>query len=96
MFYVLHSNETGEIVIMVVRTVALLGFLLGSLGLAADPTDAERLAKSLAAWMKAKEECGGNYSYKVVKASFTGFRSETTIVVKGNKVVERRLETATP
>ena len=41
-------------------------------------------------------DCGGNYSYKVIISSFTGYRAETTIVVKENKVVERKLETGTP
>lgn len=63
---------------------------------ASDALDAERLSKSLASWTKAKEDCGGNYSYKVIISSFTGHRAETTIVVKENKVVERKLETGTP
>lgn len=63
---------------------------------ASDTLDAERLSKSLAIWTKAKEDCGGNYSYKVIISSFTGHRAETTIVVKKNKVVERKLETGTP
>ena len=63
---------------------------------ASDALDAERLSKSLASWTKAKVDCGGNYSYKVIISSFTGHRAETTIVVKENKVVERKLETGIP
>jgi hypothetical protein len=76
--------------------VLVATIVLTSQVIAADPTDAERLASSLAKWKEAKEGCGGNYSYKVIRSSFTGFRAETTIVVKDNKVVERRYETATP
>lgn len=63
---------------------------------ASDTLDAERLSKSLTSWTKAKEDCGGNYSYKVIKSSFTGHRTETTIVVRDNKVVERRFESSQP
>lgn len=59
-------------------------------------TDSERLAASAAKWSKIKEECGGNYSYKAIRSSFTGYREETIVTVKDNKVVERQLLTATP
>jgi len=49
-----------------------------------------RLDKSLQAWQLARKKCGGNYSYKVRWQSFAGFGHETIVVVKGNKVVERR------
>lgn len=61
-----------------------------------NPLDAERLSKSLATWAKTRELCGGNYSYKVIKSSFTGHRTETTIVVRDNKVVERKFESSQP
>lgn len=62
-----------------------MGFIV-----AAEPTDATRLGASATKWQKEKEACGGNYSYKVTDVRFTGFRAETVVVVKGNKVVERR------
>ena len=49
-----------------------------------------KVAKSLQAWQQAKEKCNGNYSYSVRWQSFVGFGHETTVVVKDNKVVERR------
>ena len=52
--------------------------------------DPAKVAKSLQAWQHAKEKCSGNYSYSVRWQSFVGFGHETTVVVKGNKVVERR------
>ena len=52
---------------------------------ASNSLDAERLSKSLASWTKAKVDCGGNYSYKVIISSFTGYRAETTNVVKKTK-----------
>ena len=58
--------------------------------------DKKRLSESLVNWNRVREVCGGNYSYKVIKSSFTGFRTETTVVVKANKVVERRFETGMP
>jgi hypothetical protein len=80
---------------MLLRTLAILAFL-SNYSSAADPTDAERLTTSLAKWTEAKAACGGNYSYKVIRSSFTGYRAETIVVVKANKVVERRFDTAKP
>jgi len=57
---------------------------------AAAEGDPAKVAKSLKAWQQAKEKCNGNYSYSVRWQSFVGFGHETTVVVKGNKVVERR------
>ena len=58
---------------------------------AADAEDASaKLAKSLETWEQAKQKCHGNYSYTVRWQSFVGFGHETTVVVKGNKVAERR------
>ncbi|MFP6603342.1 MAG: hypothetical protein VB862_12500, partial [Pirellulaceae bacterium] len=57
---------------------------------AAAEGDPAKVAKSLQAWQQAKEKCSGNYSYSVRWQSFVGFGHETTVVVKGNKVVERR------
>ena len=52
--------------------------------------DPAKVAKSLQAWQQAKEKCGGNYSYSVRWQSFVGFGHETTVVIKDNKVAERR------
>lgn len=70
--------------------------LLAGVASAADATDAEQLAASAAKWQKAKEECGGNYSYKVTDVRFTGYRAETVVVVKDNQVVERRFKVLDP
>ena len=59
----------------------------------ADPAEAEArkktLQRSFRAWLQAKQECGGDYSYKKYWSSWVGFGHETTVVVRGNKVVER-------
>ncbi len=47
---------------------------------------------AMEAWAKAKEASGGNYSYTVGFQSAFGFGQTTTLVVAGNKVVERRFE----
>ena len=39
-----------------------------------------------------KEEYKGNYSYNVKWSSWTGFGNTTTIVVRGNQIIERRFE----
>ena len=58
---------------------------------AAKQTDSHRaLAKSLQTWKALKARCGGNYSYKVRFVSWVGFGNETEIVVRDNKVAERR------
>lgn len=56
----------------------------------ADDSDADRLAASATKWQAAKKVCDGTYSYQVVVASFAGHISETTIVVRDNRVVSRR------
>ena len=58
---------------------------------AADPakTDTERLKESFAKWEKLRDKNGGDYSYNVVKTHMMS-RETTTIVVRDNKVVERR------
>lgn len=48
------------------------------------------LKKSMKTWDKLKEECSGNYSYRKRWSSWVGFGNETEIVVRDNKVVERR------
>lgn len=81
---------------MFVGALVVVGWVTCGVTAPAQTSDAERLALSLTKWLKAKEACGGNYAYKVVRSSFTGYQSVTTVVVKANQVVERRLETATP
>lgn len=49
-----------------------------------------KLGKSLETWKQAKQKCNGNYSYSVRWQSFVGFGHETTVVIKDNKVAERR------
>ena len=52
----------------------------------------EKLTISLKVWLKSKADAGGNYTYQVSRSSFTGARWVTTIVVRDNKIVERRFE----
>lgn len=53
-------------------------------------SNSTKLEQSLQRWNQLKAECGGNYSYKVGRSSWTGFRKETVIIVRNNKVTERR------
>jgi hypothetical protein len=55
-----------------------------------DDSPAAQLEKSLKTWLKLKKECGGNYSYSIRFSSWVGFGHETTIVIRDNKVAERR------
>lgn len=56
---------------------------------------AAQLAASLKKWQAAKITCGGNYSYKVRFSSFAGFGTETEIIVRNNKVAERKFRSWT-
>lgn len=56
----------------------------------AETADETKLKESLATWEKVKKECEGNYAIVVRWSSAFGFGNETTITVKGNKVVERK------
>ena len=49
-----------------------------------------QLEKSLNTWETLKKECGGNYTYSKRWSSWVGFGHTTEVVVKNNKVVERR------
>ena len=51
---------------------------------------AGQLQKSLQTWQELKVKCGGNYSYTVAFQSWAGFGHTTEIVIRGNKVVERK------
>jgi len=58
---------------------------------AGNPTDEQaQLQKSLQTWQTLKAECGGNYAYKVSWSSWVGFGHETEVVVRNNRVAERR------
>ena len=52
----------------------------------------DQLNQSYKRWLKLKEQCKGNYSYNVKWSSWTGFGNTTTIVVRGNQIIERRFE----
>ena len=52
----------------------------------------DQLNQSYKRWLKLKEEYKGNYSYNVKWSSWTGFGNTTNIVVRENKVIERRYE----
>jgi len=58
----------------------------------ADNTDAGRVAAALQAWEKAKQACGGNYSYRISKSSFSGLSQTTIVKVQNNEVVARTFE----
>ena len=70
--------------------------LIASITLAASSLfaqdDAAKLEASLKSWQQAKDQCKGNYTYKVRWSSFAGVGGETVIVVRGNKVTERRYQ----
>jgi hypothetical protein len=75
-------------------TVALLAAAVIASAQAADPavSDVDRLKESLANWKQIRDQSGGDYSYRVERIFFSGLRETTTIVVRGNKVVERRFQ----
>ena len=50
----------------------------------------QRLNDSRTQWLKLKAACGGNYEYEVRFQSWVGFGHTTTVVVRNDKVVERR------
>jgi len=52
----------------------------------------DQLNQSYKRWLKLKEQCKGNYSYDIKWSSWTGFGNTTTIVVRGNQIIERRFE----
>lgn len=49
-----------------------------------------KLERSLQTWNELKAKCKGNYSYKIAWSSWVGFGHETELVVRDNKVTERR------
>jgi len=51
-----------------------------------------KLEKSEKLWAETKKNCGGNYSYQVIVSYMMGDRKVTTITVKNNVVVERKME----
>jgi len=61
--------------------------------LAAEPADdAAKVKASLEKWQQVKKECKGSYSYTVRWSSFAGFGHSTEIVVRDNKVAERKFK----
>jgi len=80
------------------RTIALAAMLAVGCQLAAQsttqpakrPEETKKLEQSRAKWLKLKEQHGGSYEYFVRWQSWVGFGHVTTIVVRDDKVVERR------
>ena len=79
------------------RRVLVLGLTIAialqvAVSLAADQvgSPSDQLKKSLQTWQARKAQCGGNYSYTVGFQSWAGFGNSTVIVVRNNKVVERK------
>lgn len=70
------------------QLVALIAVFLGSTSVFG--SDQEQLKDSLKRWEKTCHQAQGNYSYEVVFTSFTGIGHVTEIVVRDNKVAERR------
>ncbi|MFO1491428.1 MAG: hypothetical protein U1F87_11060 [Kiritimatiellia bacterium] len=56
--------------------------------------DAQRVRESRITWEKLRDGAGGDYTYQVPKVKMS--RETTTVVVKGNKVVERTFEESGP
>ncbi len=54
--------------------------------------DIAKVKVALETWAKSKTACAGNYEYTVAFSSAFGFGHTTVIVVRDNKVVERRYE----
>lgn len=50
----------------------------------------EKLAASQKAWESARQSCKGNYQYDVTVEFYSGTAHVTTVVVRDNKVQERR------
>ncbi|MCH2181063.1 MAG: protease inhibitor I42 family protein [Mariniblastus sp.] len=68
--------------------------LLGTTGVGQTlSNDLEKVLTSQKKWEKTKQECDGDYSYLVQWSSFAGFGTETTILVKDNRVVGREFKT---
>jgi len=78
------------------QLIPLFVVILSCIGLApalaadAPKDDAAKLKESAETWEQLKKKCGGNYRYFVRTSSFSGFRTETEIVVRDNKVAGRR------
>ena len=79
---------------MVLRHVCFTVSLIAAALLVASPARADesqtRLAQSKETWLKLRDAAGGNYEYDVGFQSWTGNGHTTTILARGNKVVERR------
>lgn len=68
--------------------------LLGATGVGqAVSNDLEKVLNSQKKWEKTKQECDGDYSYLVRWTSFGGFGTETTILVRDNRVIGREFKT---
>jgi hypothetical protein len=68
--------------------IALIGLSLAATS--AISSDEDKLNDSLKKWQQSRKECKGNYAYTIRWSSFTGFGHETEVVVRDNKVAERR------
>jgi hypothetical protein len=72
--------------------MSMMLLAIPSLAFGQEPPEAKKLADSRAKWEKVKAECKGNYEYSVRWSSAFGFGHSTTIIVRDNKVTERRFE----
>ena len=85
-----HLNVIGTLV--GIALVALLSSTSSAQAAETDKSSNAKLATSLKVWLKSKADAGGNYTYQVSRSSFIGTRWVTTLVVRDNKIVERRFE----
>ena len=77
------------------KTTTLLLFTFACFAIFASPTfaqddDGAKLQASIEKWDDLKQKSGNSYRYYVRTSSFTGFTTETEVVVHGGKVTGRR------
>jgi len=100
---VVWMNPNNNAILIKITLVLILCFEIGTPtqaqpALSPSPSEVvwgdkkDQLNQSYKRWLKLKEACKGNYSYHVKWSSWTGFGNTTTIVVRGNQIIERRFE----
>jgi hypothetical protein len=73
-----------------IERISIVLFVAFALTTAQAADEQGKLQSSQKTWQRLKQKCGGNYSYKIRFSSFAGFGHESEIIVRNNKVVERR------
>jgi hypothetical protein len=81
---------------LMTRTVPFMaGGLLSIAACEGQSPEQARLSESRNAWVALKSENGSSYRYTVKNSSFTGYRSETTVEVLGDRVSRRTFTSGT-